>query len=134
MNTSTYSTSASKFGNVQLLSITVDNEVYYPIYLLPMDEKGINGFPTTQVTVEGDITTILTQACTGDIDEELSDEIEALVDTNPNLHSFAVEGIQGKVPCLDTVQLTEVVLSYAHKKDCDFCWDLLDVFFFEGLE
>jgi hypothetical protein len=139
MKTSIYTPVTSKFAHIELVCISVGKEEFYPIYLLPMDaERGRDGFPTTQETVERDITAMIAQDFQGGIPEEviamLSDEAKASMNIDTNLHSFAVEGMKGKVPCLSTSQLTELVLNYARNKDCDFCWDLLDILFFVGLK
>jgi hypothetical protein len=138
MKTTIYTPATAKIGNVQLVSISVGGDIYYPIYLLPMDaERGRDGFPTTPKTVEMDITAVIAQDYRGGLDEKhianLSDDIKASIGIDTNLHSFAIEGMKGKVPCLTTAQLTQVILSYARKKDCEFCWDLLDVHLFSGL-
>jgi hypothetical protein len=52
MSNSIYTPITTPFADTEFVSIRVDNIDYYIVSQLPMDENGINGFPTPQKYVQ----------------------------------------------------------------------------------
>jgi hypothetical protein len=96
----------TQFANTAFMSIRIDNIDYYIVSQLPLDTDGINGFPIPK--------------------DKIVREVDKIVF---GCHYFNVEGLDGWVACISHDQLDEIVVHFACKHDCNFCWDLLRIAF-----
>jgi hypothetical protein len=118
------------FENTYFTSIRVDKIDYYMLCQLPMDENGISGFSTPQNEIQRDFERIILD----DLASSLGMELKDMPHFDYKLPEFATMMHSQKVVCISHHQLTKVVLHFARKMSCEFCWGLLNASFGAELE